>query len=244
MQNKKLKAVCFDWGNTIEVGSPKVVETLLHVWQNLIEGVSVRTVTEALQDAWIELAKLIPTAKDRKDMTEFRQMIYARQAEMVAAKLEITPDIPDWPWVFNVFFNEHYYKNRSWTIPRSHARLLRKLRAAGVPMAVVANNDDPVELPKLISDLGLTGFFEFELASSSFGYGKPHEELYLSVLNKLDLRADDVLYVGDDYHNDYWGPSQVDMFPVLYDPKKLYCKIPSVRRIERLEEIADIILPE
>ncbi|MFQ5628741.1 MAG: HAD family hydrolase [bacterium] len=204
----RFKAVCFDWGNTIEIGKPLILETVMHVWQKVIKDITYEATLAAAQDAWQELAKIKPNRKDLADMSEFRQMLYARQAELMANSLGVEPDMPDWPWVANVFFNDHYFKNRTWSIPNAHAKLLRKLRAANIPMTIIANNDDPAELPQLISDLGLTGFFEHEIASSTFGFAKPHPKIYLAALDCMDLRADEVLFVGDDYNNDYWGRSR------------------------------------
>lgn len=237
----RFKAICFDWGNTIEIGRPLIVETILQVWQRVLPEVTYADVLAAMQDAWQELAKVKPTKKDLQDMSEFRQMLYARQAEIMANALGVDPDVPDWPWVANVFFNEHYFKNRTWSIPKSHASVLRKIKAAGIPMVIIANNEDPAELPQLIADLGLTGFFDHEIASSSFGHRKPHPKIYHAALNVLELRADEVLYVGDDYHNDYWGPAQVGMFPLLFDPQKIHIKVAGIRRIEKFEQLFDFL---
>ncbi len=238
---KRFKAVCFDWGNTIELGQPGVVATLQTVWRRFAPEATPEAVLAAAQKAWQKLVRLRPNRSELKDPDQFRQRLYARQADLMARALGVRPDIPDWPWVFNVFFHETYLKDRQWTIPRTHARLLRKLRGAGIPMAVISNDDDPAQLPRLIADFGLTGFFACEIASSSLGYGKPHPKIYLAALNRLNLRADEVLYVGDDFHNDYWGPEQVGMFPLLFDPDGLCEKVPQVRRIQKLEQILEYL---
>lgn len=234
-----IKAICFDWGNTLEIGRPGIVKTLQHVWKRFAAGRPAEDIFRAGQQAWKELVKIRPTKKDLADMSNFRQKLYARQAELMAEALGVKVEIPDWPWVFNDFFHEYYFTNRKWSIPRSHARLLRKLRAADIPMVVISNNEDPAELPRLIADIGLTGFFTCEIASSSFGYSKPHPKIYLAALNSLNLRADEVLFVGDDFHNDYWGPEQVGMFPLLFDPDGLHARADHVRRIDKLEKVLD-----
>ncbi|RMD94055.1 MAG: HAD family hydrolase [Calditrichaeota bacterium] len=235
------KAVCFDWGNTIEMGKPSIVKTLQVVWKQFAPHATPDDILQAGQEAWSQLVLMEPRAKDLKDMEPFRQKLYARQAELMAAALGVSPNIPDWPWVFNVFFHNHYFKNRQWTIPRGHARVLRKLRSRGIPMAVVSNDDDPAQLPSVISQMGLTGFFVCEIASSSFGYCKPHPKIYLAALNRLNLRADEVLYIGDDFHNDYWGPEKIGMYPLLFDPERLHAKAQNVRRIEKLDQVLDYL---
>lgn len=239
MRKKKFKAVCFDWGNTIEIGKPTVVDTVQLLWKQVIPKFKKSEILAAAQTAWRQLAKMTPSRSDLQDMSEFREMLYARQAELMAGALQVEPDIPDWPWVANVFFHEHYFSNRTWTIPRSHARLLRRLRSANVPMAIIANTEDPAELPRLVADLGLTGFFQLEISSASYGFSKPHPKIYLAALESLDLRADQVIYVGDDYHNDYWGPEQVGMYSVLFDPQGLHARVESIRRIKRLDEVTN-----
>ncbi len=238
------KAICFDWGNTIEIGKPGIVKTLQVVWKRFLPNATPEQILAAAQTAWKELVKMIPGKRDLKDMDHFRQKLYARQAELMAEALGVRPDIPDWPWVFNVFFHEYYFTNRKWSIPRSHARVLRNLRAANIPMAVISNDNDPAQLPSVIADVGLTGFFVCEIASSSFGYCKPHPKIYLAALERLNLRADEVLYVGDDFHNDYWGPKQVGMFPLLFDPDGLHARAENIRRIANLEEVLDYLIPD
>ncbi|MDQ7052749.1 MAG: HAD family hydrolase [candidate division KSB1 bacterium] len=240
-EKRTFKAVCFDWGNTIEIGQPTVVTTLQKVWQRFAPEATPEDILAAGQKAWKELVRIRPTKKDLKEPDVFRQKLYARQAELMAEALGVQPDIPDWPWVFNVFFHEVYFKDRQWTIPRSHARLLRKLRAANIPMAVISHDDDPAQLPSVIANVGLTGFFVCEISSSSFGYCKPHPKIFLAMLNRLNMRADEVLYVGDDFHNDYWGPEQVGMFPLLFDPEKLHARVEGIRRIERLDRVLDYL---
>lgn len=242
MNNKKsFKAICFDWGNTIEIGKPGIVATLQQVWKKFAADRAPQEILAAGQEAWKELVRMRPTRKDLLDMANFRQKLYARQAELMAKALGVDIHIPDWPWIFNVFFHEYYQKDRKWTIPRTHARLLRKLRAADIPMVVISNDEDPAQLPRVISDIGLTGFFVSEIASSSFGYSKPHPKIYLAALDRLNLRADEVLYVGDDFHNDYWGPEQVGMYPLLFDPDGLHARAESLRRIDKLEKVLDYL---
>lgn len=236
-KNHKFKAVCFDWGNTIEIGDPGIVKTLQHVWKRFSANSTAEEILDAAQTAWRELVKIKPTRKDLLDMSGFRHRLYAKQAELMATALGVNPNVPDWPWVFNAFFHEYYFTNRSWKIPRSHARLLRKLRATNIPMIVVANDEDPAQMPTIISQLGLTGFFETDISSSSFGFSKPHPKIYLAACNRIDLRADEILFVGDDFHNDYWGPEQIGMYPLLYDPDDLHAKSENIRLLKNLEDI-------
>jgi len=239
----RFKAVCFDWGNTIEIGKPTIKETVLNVWGKFALTVSAEEIFKAAQLSRVELTKMLPLRKDLQDMTEFRQMLYARQAELMSDALGIDPDLPDWPWVANTFFNEFYFKNRSWQIPGSHIQLLHQLRQHKIQLAVISNDDDPAEQPKLISELGLIGYFAFEISSSAYGYEKPHPKIFLATLSKLDLRADEVIFIGDDFHNDYWGAEQVGMYSLLFDPARLYVNVKNIRRIERLEEVFGYLFP-
>lgn len=237
IETPPVKAVCFDWGNTIQMGKPGIVETITHMWLKFYPGISRAEIIEAAQTAWCDLVKLRPTRKDLVDPVTFREKLWAKQAELMGKVIGFNSKIPDWPWVANAFFRDHYNSNRSWSVPADHARLLYKLKQARFPMAVIANDDDSAPLPRTISELGLTGYFETEIASSTFGKNKPHSSTYLAALSCLDLRADEVLFVGDDFHNDYWGPLQVGMNPVLFDPDGLYAKVDGIERITSLGDV-------
>jgi putative hydrolase of the HAD superfamily len=78
-------------------------------------------------------------------------------------------------------------------------RLLDTLR--NYPLGVVSNGQRVFSENEL-RHLGLYGYFKFVLFSSDFGYKKPDHRIFLAGAERLGLRPEEILYVGDSQGND------------------------------------------
>lgn len=61
-----------------------------------------------------------------------------------------------------------------------------------------------------------TNHFEFIIATSEYMYRKPNKRIFDLALEKADLKASDVWYVGDQYECDIEGARNAGIFPVWY----------------------------
>jgi putative hydrolase of the HAD superfamily len=61
------------------------------------------------------------------------------------------------------------------------------------------------DLPEAVEACGLRGLVEPVVSSAHVGYRKPHTGIFDVVLDRLDLRADEVLFVGDTWSADIVG---------------------------------------
>lgn len=58
--------------------------------------------------------------------------------------------------------------------------------------------------------------FEFIIATSEYMYRKPNKRIFELALEKADLSAEDVWYIGDQYECDIVGAGNAGIFPVWY----------------------------
>lgn len=58
--------------------------------------------------------------------------------------------------------------------------------------------------------------FEFIIASSDYIFRKPNKRIFQLALEKADLQAEDVWYIGDQYQCDVVGAKEAGMFPIWY----------------------------
>lgn len=58
--------------------------------------------------------------------------------------------------------------------------------------------------------------FEFIIATSGYLFRKPHKRIFELALEKADLPADEVWYIGDNYNCDVVGARNAGIFPVWY----------------------------
>ena len=108
-----------------------------------------------------------------------------------------------------------------------------------VRLGIVSNFMVRGGIEQLARDCGIYGYFNFILTSVSMGWRKPHPAIYRDAIARTGVKADEILFVGDDYVNDYKAPRELGMNPVLLDR---YGRHPEAeQRIESFEELADYL---
>jgi putative hydrolase of the HAD superfamily len=89
-------------------------------------------------------------------------------------------------------------------------QLQPKYRLAAISDAQVA-----YALPEL-NAVGLSGYFDPVIVSGSYGYRKPDERLFNTVLAAMKMQASDVLFVGNDMYRDVFGGQKSGMKTVFF----------------------------
>lgn len=112
-------------------------------------------------------------------------------------------------------------------------RCLDRLQAAGIRVIVISNWD--VSLHRVLRNFGWHSRFELVLASLEEGVEKPDPGLFRIALEKIGVRADEVVHVGDNPVDDVEGAIGVGMRPVLIDRDRLYPDLPSIQTLDDLE---------
>ncbi len=67
-----------------------------------------------------------------------------------------------------------------------------------------------------LASVGLNGCFHPFIVSGDYGYRKPDERLFKKALKKLDMTADEVVFVGNDMYRDVFGADQLGIKTVLF----------------------------
>jgi putative hydrolase of the HAD superfamily len=86
---------------------------------------------------------------------------------------------------------------------------LLALRAAGLRLAICSNWG--WELPAVVHDCGLPDVFDVVLSSAEAGYRKPHPRIFETLVDRLDVDAGAVLFVGDSQEADVGGASSAGL---------------------------------
>ena len=118
-------------------------------------------------------------------------------------------------------------------------------RKAGYRLAVVSNTSTRSSLlDGYLTSAGLLPLFETAVYSTDLGVRKPHPEIYREALRRLDLRPEDVLFVGDRVREDVRGPQSVGIRAVLShefrqeDPGESR-PLAIVQRLDELQRVID-----
>lgn len=81
-------------------------------------------------------------------------------------------------------------------------------------------------IEELLAINGLNSYFSFIVSSVDAGWRKPHHLIYQAALRKAGVLPEELVFVGDDYVNDYLSPRQLGFVSLLYDREEIY---PSVK---------------
>ncbi len=94
---------------------------------------------------------------------------------------------------------------------------LQYLKGKGIRTGVISNICyAPSVVADRINSLLPDNDFEFIITSSNYIFRKPNKRLFDLALEKADLQADEVWYIGDQYECDIKGALNAGLFPVWY----------------------------
>jgi len=119
-------------------------------------------------------------------------------------------------------------------VPEGVLSSLERLRAKGLPLAVVSNSNGT--LHRLFDRLGLLASFDVVLDSAVEGVEKPDARFFRLALDRLGADAGTAVHVGDVYHVDVVGARSAGIRPILVDEAGLYpdADCPRVRSLAEL----------
>ncbi|HMB24545.1 MAG: HAD family hydrolase [Chloroflexota bacterium] len=130
-----------------------------------------------------------------------------------------------------------FYKPES-IIPDDVRRTLPQLKQAGYILGVISNRDHPFQ--DLLNEHGIGEFFDFSLAAGEVNTFKPEPGVFEHGLQRVNLAAQDVVYVGDNYYADVVGARRAGLQPVLYDPLGVFPE-PDCTTIKSFDELVSAI---
>jgi putative hydrolase of the HAD superfamily len=70
-----------------------------------------------------------------------------------------------------------------------------------------------------LAEMGVAGMFTAVTLSATHGWRKPHASIFQDTLVKLSTAPQNGLYVGDNFHADYLGATNLSLKAVLIDPQ-------------------------
>jgi HAD superfamily hydrolase (TIGR01509 family) len=90
------------------------------------------------------------------------------------------------------------------------------LQLRGVAIGICSNAPFPPEMMRRqMRELGLAQKMDAIVLSSEVGRRKPDPSIFLAALDRLGMRAEETLFVGDQVREDYEGPRRVGMSAVI-----------------------------
>jgi putative hydrolase of the HAD superfamily len=222
-----LSVILFDAGNTL----------LFLDYGRLAPAVSQATGVELTPEALAAQAKPAALALERSDTTDReRATVYLETLFLLAGvPAEKLPEVRE--TLLRLHQERHLWSGYDAGTPTALARL----QAAGYRLGVISNSDGRAE--EALAAAGLRTFFEVVVDSQLVGFEKPDPRIFHLALQRMGVRPDQALYVGDIYEVDVVGARGAGMSVVLVDPLTNHAgrDVTSVRSIA---ELADQLLTQ
>lgn len=128
----------------------------------------------------------------------------------------------------------HYSRPQAWRVHPEAADVLRELSARGLTLGMGSNYDARL-LTVLDGHPELAPLRARVVVSAAVGWRKPAGEFFAEVARVAGCEAGEILFVGDDFQNDYEGATNAGMHAVLLDPGARHPDVP--HRVAGLREL-------
>ena len=92
---------------------------------------------------------------------------------------------------------------------------LMELKRMNITLGLISNVDK--DITGLLDDLGLSSFLTTVVTSQETGFTKPNPEIFREALRRVEIPAEDVVFVGDQYQIDVLGATAAGMKGILVD---------------------------
>jgi putative hydrolase of the HAD superfamily len=132
---------------------------------------------------------------------------------------------------------DHFARPSSWRVEPGTAHLLTRMRDAGYALAIASNYDH--RLHAVLAGIADLASIETVVISSEVGWRKPAPAFFAHLAASLRLPPNHVLYVGDDFANDFAGARQAGMSATLFDPHGRHPELAH----NRIGALAELRLP-
>jgi len=123
-------------------------------------------------------------------------------------------------------------------IPDDLVETLGTLKEQGYLLGVLSNRQE--SFSGYLAERGLSEFFSLAIYAGEAGVFKPDPGVFIYLLEKAGVSAEESVYVGDNYYADVVGSREAGMNPVLLDVNHLF-EAPGCPVIQSHSQIFEIL---
>jgi REG-2-like HAD superfamily hydrolase len=228
-----IKAVFFDWMNTLTHAEPDRHEQFCQIAQELGIELSPQKVMRGIYAAGTQLPAGAPFRWRESEDPE----VFIRYIEIVlteaGARLPRDTVLEILKRIIQTARKETYVLYDD-VLPT-----LKKLKKRGLIVGLITSLTKDMNL--ICGDLGLTPYLDFVVTSKEVGSDKPEPPIFLAALERAGVSASEAVYIGDQYETDVVGARGVGIKPVLIDRYDLMLEVSGCPRIHSLTELSQYL---
>ncbi len=209
-----IRAIFYDAGHTLVRPRPEIDE----VWDFLAHQLGV-TIEAGQRGPFPDVAAFFYSRLGEDGLGSYASDAAARafwSEYYVRALRDVTPGLPRTELLSAGSALFDWYNDPAQWQPFPEALdALRAAKARGLIQGVVS--DWGTDLLPILHAHEITRLMDFVVASAVVGSSKPHREIFLYALGRVEVAARETVYVGDSYLADVLGSRAAGLHPVLID---------------------------
>jgi putative hydrolase of the HAD superfamily len=224
-----LRAVCFDWFNTLAYALPTREEMWGKALTDLGYQIDPKVILRGIMAADCEVRS--PFGKPTPEAQLAAYLTYPR-CIFRSAGLTVADDAP----MRALDAVQKYYPGHTnFVIFDDVIEVLTQLKARGLILGLITNARQ--EMLTIYRELGLDKYLDFVATSEEAGSEKPDPGIFQLALEKAGVEADAAVHVGDQYEMDILGANAAGMRAVLIDRYDVFPDSAYRPRITTLREL-------
>jgi putative hydrolase of the HAD superfamily len=225
-RKSQVKAVLFDLGGTLvhTTEIPKVYRRILeahgikrslqdisHAHRETEEHLDIRELTLLFEEYWIKWnLQILKRLGIKENMRVLAETISNQWWNY--SGIELYPDVKE---------------------------TLQQLKRRSLKIGIVTNGLES-DYRQILQKVGLLNSFDVIVGIDTIGKMKPHRDIFLHTLNRLEVSPSEALFVGDELERDYKGARKAGLRPLLIDRDNVISG--RVERIRSLKEIVNYLM--
>jgi putative hydrolase of the HAD superfamily len=234
-----IRAVFFDWFNTLARYEPAREETASQVLKELgydIPPDKVRFAISLADKAWFEENTRSPV---RARNAEEQQKVYARYQQTVLTGVGV--DAVNNPELLRKVLarQQALSAGMHFVLFDDVLPALSSLRERRMVLGVLTNLDQ--DMAPLSRGLGLDNYVDFFVTSGEIGADKPKAPIFQAAMKRARVSAAEAVHIGDQYNVDVLGARAVGIKGLLLDRFDYAADITDCPRLRSLTELVNYL---
>jgi HAD superfamily hydrolase (TIGR01549 family) len=234
-----IKAVFFDWFNTLARYEPARDESARIVLDEFGYQVTIEKVREAIAVAdnnWFEENRRSPirsrsAAEQAKAYARHYQAILSEAGIKLSAKPDLAKQIVTRMQTVTSTMHFVLYDD---VVPA-----LKGVKGKKRAIGLLTNLDRDMRI--ICRELGIDSYIDVIVTSGEIGVDKPNPPIFLAALKRAAVNAPEAILVGDQYKNDIVGARGVGMKALLIDRFDQSTDVTDTPRLHSLTEVVNYL---
>jgi len=233
-----IKAVIFDWFNTLAHYEPPREEVHSRILKDFgIEVEPVKLVAPLMKADKYFFDENIKKPVRSRTATE-QQEFYVTYEDIILKDLGIQSEREVLAQIY-IKGDLLFSRIADFALYEDVLPVLKSLKLNKLTIGLLTNFAK--DMTALCRKLGMESYIDFIVTPFETGADKPSPVIFRAALNKANVRAEEAIYVGDQYKSDILGARGVNMQAVLIDRYNLASEVNDCPRITSLNELSQYL---